>query len=525
MINNELERERRQILAALKSLPPGEIAQAQMMRLSVIDAELTQQRQEIEQLQAREDRLTVSDLVQRYHIAYLADDHKFSITWNTSNDPDTYNVISKLVSAERIIHSLNSMLSPDDKIQKMRAEDIIRYCQYNNRSYITMTSSFNQAKWSIGCYNQLLDLKRFWVEPDLSGQEPHHLFNDLIWCLCGGRQENIDHLERWIIYKYARPDDVVNIPHINISGIPGENGKGLFKLLLKTLFTAGSVVDASAKELINGFNAKWKDAVILIYEEMGERELPENKIKSVTGNPELNVELKGKDAFVVDANYSILFFDNNVAGSIKLAGSGPNGEDRRYSIIETNISLPVYLQTRYGIDSETAKMWCSDLAVLLRQRSEVSRYLGHLFVKHGTGITQAPKLHGVDYWNRVTNQQTDVDSVIRDLAQAVVRQRVLPSRLMLEHLKIRVGEDTRVTQQKLNRLVISELKRQGQQPCKERISTAEITYDGRRDVWNHPTVIAITQPGPHLRVSQDPFADTQPPPESQDTGLFDYDES
>lgn len=529
----ELERRRRQLRADIKeetALGAGmDLPRLSDLRsqLEVIDQELVAIREQQDQLLLASDTLTVSDLVDRYCLAYLSDDHKFSITWNTSTNPNSVNVISKTVQADRIINSLNSLLPAQQKLQRMTAGDIIAYCQENNRAFLTMTSSFNTRKWARGCYNQLQDLRRFWVE--LNDDEVDPRFADLMFCLGGGKQENIDHLEQWVAYKYMCPEETVNIPHINISGIPGENGKGLFKILLKTIFTAGSVVNATTKELINGFNAKWKDAVVLIYEEMNERELPENKIKSVTGDPELSVELKGRDAFMVDANYSILFFDNNVQGTVRLSGSGPNGEDRRYSVIETNISLPRYIESVYGVSSDEAKLRCQGTAELLHDTRAVGAWLRSVIQRHQVlSMTAPPKLHGADYWNRVKNQETDWDGVVRDLALCVQRAGAIPVKLLVEQARRRLGEETRVVSQRLAQSVIAELRRMGMAPHKIRARRVNTPWHPDRATHNNIAVITVAdhRDGAVCTIDTNPWRDTDTDTDQdQREPLWHYDES
>lgn len=516
---------KRELKARIKELKDRLRREDDVDKFDEIKADIKLLEQELREIEEQEvsllraaDTLTVEDLVKRYHIAYLADDDKFSITWNTSSDPDGINISSKTIHSTRIINSLNALLPVDQQIQKMRPEEVIKYCEQNNRAYLTMTSSFNVNKWANGCYNQLTDLRKFWVERREG--EVNAAFDNLIYCIAGGKQENIDHIEQWVAYKYLFPEQTVNIPHVNISGIPGENGKGLFKILLKTVFTAGSVVNASSKELTNGFNAKWKDAVILIYEEMAERELPENKIKSVTGDPELSVELKGKDAFIVDANYSILFFDNNVNGTIKVAGSGPYGEDRRYSIIETNVSLPRHLQDKYGIDEDTAKIACQDIANLLHNRTEVGTWIDHLIRKHNVeSMEHPPKLHGEDYWNRVNNQKTDLDTLVTDIVDAVERTRALPIKLMVDYVKERGGEEIKTTPQRLGKLVIAGLKRRGHNPEKYRIRKVFVNYDKTNSKHDNVAGISVDNHSSNavLHIDHNPFEIRE-----QTEGLFDY---
>jgi hypothetical protein len=173
-------------------------------------------------------------------------------------------------------------------------------------------------------------------------------------------------------------------------------------------------------------------------------------------------------------------------------GSGPSGEDRRYSVIETNISLPKHIETVYNCTSDEAKQMCNALAGVLRDRTEVAKWLRDLIAKHGEIIT-VPKLHGQDYWNRVSNQLTDIDGIVKDLATSVVNSiDGLPIKLLLEEVKSKLGEDYKITSQKLTKLIISELKRLGHQPRKEKVRNLQVRYDTKNEKLAHAPVITIS---------------------------------
>jgi hypothetical protein len=162
----QLKKQHKDKLSALKLLDPSSDAYKQLNdEANLLVDQIREKEYEVKELQSRADAFTVKELVEKYHIAYLADDDKFCITWNTSSDPNSINVISKTVLSARIVNSLNTLLPNTEKIQKFEHDDIVKYCQNNNRAFFTMTSSFNVSKWKVGCYNQLTDLRKFWVEP------------------------------------------------------------------------------------------------------------------------------------------------------------------------------------------------------------------------------------------------------------------------------------------------------------------------------------------------------------------------
>jgi hypothetical protein len=482
MNKNELKRHIKSLGVAIKDLQiQQKFADCEQLYREV-DV-LTGQLREIElaerALLLESNNITAQEIVDMYHLAYLTQNDEFSITRNVSGNPDQMNIITRTYSSRNIIVTLRSLLRSEglNSNLKMTVDDLIEFCINHQRSYTVTTSSFNTVKWDRNVHNHMSDLRKFWV-PLVDADYISPVYDEVLYCIAGGKTENITHIEQWVAYKYLHPEDTVNIPNINISGIPGENGKGLFKMLLKTIFTDGSVVDATAKEVINGFNAKWRDAVILIYEEMSERELPENKLKALTGNPELVIENKGRDAFMSDANYNILFFDNNINGTVKLAGSGPNGEDRRYSIMETGISLPTHIQDKYNTSEDDAKLYCQKIAEQFRSRADAGAWLKRIIDKHQvTLMAQAPKLHGEDYYNRVANQTNEIDGIVAKIARAVISETVLPVRVMTDYIESVMGEKFKISATTLTRKVMAEMKRLGcSTPYKCSIRSVHLDY-------------------------------------------------
>lgn len=451
-----------------------------------LQQQLIKLREQLEEIETAErtlllesNNITATEVADRYHLAYLTQNDEFIITRNVSSHPDHMNIITRTYGARVIIPTIRSLLRSEglNSNLKMTADDLVEFCITHDRSYTVTTSSFNTVKWDRNVHNHMSDLRKFWV-PLVDADYISPVYDEVVHCIAGGKAENIAHIEQWVAYKYLHPEDTVNIPNINISGIPGENGKGLFKMLLKTIFTDGSVVDATPKEVVNGFNAKWRDAVILIFEEPKPGELPEHRLKALTGNPELVIENKGRDAFMSDANYNILFFDNNIDGSIVLAGGGAHGEDRRFSIIETGLSIPVYLQDKYGFSEDDAKLYCQKIAEQFRSRADAGAWLKKIIDKHQVHMMdQAPKLHGEDYYNRIANQTNEIDGIIAKIARAVISENVLPVRVMTEYIETVMGDKFKISSNTVTRKVMAEMKRQGcSTPYKCTISKVKLDY-------------------------------------------------
>lgn len=285
------------------------------------------------------------------------------------------------------------------------------------RTHYQETASFLTAKWSpANVYNKAEIIRKFWLEPVF--EQPYDPDLDmLIYCVAGGKQENIEHLEKWIAYKYFWPERSANTPNLDLGGSPGGNGKTILIEMMKTIFTPNCIVPAVAKELKDGFNASWELAVILHFDEPEEKELPASKMKNATGGVEQRVERKGVDAYSSDRNYSIIATSNNPLGVFKLAGSGSSGEDRRYSVMNTDRPLRDEAQLRYGVDETTAQAIVSRLASeKIRDRADVARWLGTQILRHNiAGMTTLPALHGQDYLQRFEEQKSTYDNIFDQL--------------------------------------------------------------------------------------------------------------
>lgn len=313
--------------------------------------------------------------------------------------------------------------------------NIIKLFMTKNKTHYQETASFFYSKWAADkVYNKARIVSSFWVEPDFANAENYNRdFDLLMYCIGGGKQENIDHLEQWPAYKLLFPERVANTPNLDIGGTPGGNGKGRYGELNRTIFTHGCVQPAAAKELNDGFNASWEMATILLFDEPTEKELPAGKVKNATGGEEQRIERKGVDSYTADRNFSLLALSNNEDGVFKLAGTGTGGEDRRYSVLSTNVVMVDEIMKRENCDKDQAGIRANEIAQMVKDRSEVAKWLAYVILKHDiANMPMLKPLHGIDYQTRFANQKSNIDMVFDEITPNIVSQGAIIGNLLAE---------------------------------------------------------------------------------------------
>lgn len=442
-----LQAQRRGLELELAECPDAERQQLEALIYNV-SQECDKISKQIAQLETREQRAerksnwktekpAVDQAIDENHIGYIANEDKFIYCRDFGIQQS--NVQFKMVNATRIVRVLSKMAGV--AIHGKDQNELIDYFQERGASYLDVTSSFNTNKWrESDIYNKMSVIRTKWIEPDYEHADEYNKnFDILIQSICGGKQENIDHLEKWVAFKYLYPGRNANTPNIDMGGNPGGNGKGRFTELLKTIFTPTCVVQAHKEEL-EKFNANWEMAVILYYDEPEEKELAAAKLKQATGAEDMRVEKKGIDATMADRNYNFLFMSNNQNGVVKLSGGSNGGEDRRYSVMNTDIVLEDLL-IEAGFDRQSARAWLNDLAQnLVKNRQEVARWLAHIIRRHQADQMQdLPALHGQDYHNRFEEQKDAVTQAFDAVMVEFQRQGWIPMTILTDFVIAHTG--------------------------------------------------------------------------------------
>ena len=90
--------------------------------------------------------------------------------------------------------------------------------------------------------------------------------------------------------------------------------------------TSSCIVSGNIEEF-DKFNSAWENAMVLYYDEPGEKELQLAKLKKATGEKDMRLEKKGQDSVQTDRNFSFLFLSNNPKGVVQLSGGSASAED------------------------------------------------------------------------------------------------------------------------------------------------------------------------------------------------------
>ena len=393
--------------------------------------ELKEKEREATEYKWKDVEPLLKQAVEKHHMSYCVESNKFVYCMDMASkikdevSGQEYVVVNpqfrqfEAVRAERVISKLIGKFLTDANYR------IIKWFMTNDgKTHFQATASFLYSKWnSDKVYNKANVIQNFWVKPDTINYESYNRdFDLLMYCVGGGKQENIDHLEQWCVYKFWFPERVANTPNLDICGPLGANGKGRYLELCKTIFTYGCVSPGTAKELNDGFNASWEMSTLVYFDEPTEKELPSAKVKNATGGEEQRIEKKGVDAYTADRNYSILALSNNERGVFHLNGGGMAGQDRRFSVVSTDVVMIDELIKRENCTFEEATIRVNNIAQLVKDRSEVAKWMGHVMVKHSIPTMKIlPPLHGQDYQKRFEDQK-DRTNVIFDKLLPIFKQ-------------------------------------------------------------------------------------------------------
>lgn len=432
-----------------------------------IDQLAAKQRIQTKKSNWKTEQLLVDQAIADNHIGYIVNEDKFIYCRDFGEGQS--NRQFKMINSARIVRLLNKMTGT--VIQGRDSHELIDYFQETGHSFLDITSSFNRLKWrESDVYNKMSVIRQSWIEPVRDGEPYDPAFDLLMYCVGGGRAENIEHLEKWIAFKYLNPNRNANTPNLDLGGNPGGNGKGTMITMLKTIFTSTCVVQAHKEEL-DKFNANWEMAVVLYYDEPEEKELAAGKLKQATGAEDMRIEKKGVDAIMADRNYNFVFMSNNDMGVVRLSGGSDGGEDRRYSVINTGlVLLDMYLQA--GFDRAEAHERMNHLVQrLVKDPQAVGRWLAAKIDQYQVAaMPQLTALHGEDYRMRFEDQKDSVTEAFDRLLPEFQRQGVMPLSILSDIVQAYTG-NLRMDIRKTSRAWRAYLKR---------LQIATVTHDRER---------------------------------------------
>ena len=427
------------------------VMEKELERMQIQYAELVEEFEELQNQKRQSLKTELQSIihpalnVKQYHLAYIATDAKYIFIKNYSNTEQSVNLVIQYLTWENLIGVLNSLAGKSGHFDIMQKNELRAAFETAGASYFIRTSSFNAPKWDPKYVFNILNVQRQYWAPVTNGTNYNGFFDDLLYSLCGGRPENICHMEQWIAYKYLYPEKVSTIPNINITGTPGGNGKGLLAKILATIFTVMGVTVMRGKNLTGGFNSIMEGKVITILDDERKERFPQDELKQNSGNGSIVIEPKGVDAYSVDATANTIVLDNT--GLVRLVGGGSGGEDRRWSIIRTELTLLEVLAEKYDLEPDQCKQLAEEMAKIFEDRIECGRWVAALIDRHHTrSATVLLPLHGADYAARLDEQKDNWISVFEQILPVLANQGVMPFKFIKEIVEAETGETVKKAQ-------------------------------------------------------------------------------
>lgn len=416
------------------------------------------------------------DKEQRTHIAYIATDAKYLIMRNYSTTRDRVNLTTQYLNWQPLIGVLNNLAGKPGYYSDLDQDDLRTTFEKAGASYMIKTASFDNPKWDPKYVFNMLQVQRDYWAPVDQGTAYSPFFDDLIYSLGGGKTENIEHIERWVAFKYLYPEKSKITPGLNITGKPGGNGKGMFNVILTSIFTPMGVTVIKGKNLTGGFNAIMEGKVITVLDDERKGNFPQDELKQNSGNGSIVIEPKGVDAYSVDATANTIVLDNT--GLVKLVGGGSAGEDRRWSIVSTELTLLEVLAEKYSLDAEQSKHLAEQMGKLFENRLECGKWVAAMIQKHSIDLLPVLlPLHGEDYNTRLQDQRDNYTSIFERLLPIFVNQGIMPFKFIKEIVEAETGEKIRkpVT---LSTKFDEFLSRQGFKNVEKTDTNVRIVYPG-----------------------------------------------
>lgn len=270
------------------------------------------------------------------------------------------------------------------------------------RNFLDVTYSFEQEPHKLNLLR-----RDHWVQPKEGNC--HWFFDVLMQSLGGGKAENIEHIERCIIYKYQHPGD----PRLPTLLIHGEGGLGKNLLEERVLFEifAHAALSSTAKNIIGDFNSLLEGKVCALIDESKAGDVDHGKLKNMLGSNVLTINPKGVQQYQVPNIVWTIISSNKHQGGIWLDRSEA---DRRYSVIyaEPGKTLNYWIAQTLNCSIDEAREWVmANADAITTDHEQLGHWLYHLQQKYGD-LDRPAALHGEDFRRLMRIQKPLHESLI-----------------------------------------------------------------------------------------------------------------
>jgi len=365
--------------------------------------------------------------------AYVIEDQEFTFIREYSSIPDKQNVQLRRLEPARFQELLASELNLKTwHLPPHRIKDLFNDA---GRTFHMSRYSIDPSRWKNNqVYLPITHMEQHFInkfpaefnpaDPDLK------YFDWLMYSLSGGKQENQDHIEQWILHKIKNYKKAVTTPDIVIVGHVGGNGKGIIQAIIRLMLPAMLSGKANSKTLNSNFNAIMLGKLIVFFDDQNSKEIPLEVVKQLAGAETMIFEPKGKDQYEGEKTHSSAWFNNDLPFKLTPAGL-EGGVDRRFSIMRTNITFLESIRLHYKQDYEQVmsveeSKEAAELIVssYLLNRTIIAKWFKLLEFRHPQ-VTEdfvLKPLHGADYQYFLAKQESSIEKIWKKLIQPVLEQ-------------------------------------------------------------------------------------------------------
>ena len=367
--------------------------------------------------------------------AYIISADEFVFIKDYSATREKQNVLlQRYDSTKFAVFLANEVKVSIAQLPPMKIKDLYSKC---DRSYQMMRYSTDAELWGDNkAYLPISKMEKYFINNmRLTTEEEDaaciEIFECLMYSLSGGKKENQDHIEQWLLHKVINFDKSVTTPDIVIVGHVGGNGKGILQAICKLLLTSSLVGKANVKTLNGNFNAIMVGKAIVFFDDQDSKEIPLEVIKQLSGSDTMIIEEKGKDQYEGEKTHSSGFFSQTPPFALTPAGQ-EGGVDRRFSIMRTSITLIESFQKMFKEkhNTELSVEQCKDMleeivGKILLNRVKIANWFKYLQKKHPQVDRKftLKALHGEDYKYFLERQTTTIQTVWSKLVLPTLKEK------------------------------------------------------------------------------------------------------
>lgn len=387
--------------------------------------------------------------------AYIVEDQEFVFIRDYSADKEEQNVQLRRLEPARFAELLAAELNVKSwHLPTHRLKDLFNE---QKRTFHMSRYSINPSKWrNQEVYLPIVYMEKYFIDKmdvAFDAQDPDLKYWDwLMYSLSGGKKENQDHIERWILHKIKNYRKAVTTPDIVIVGHVGGNGKGIIQAIIRLMLPAMLSGKANSKTLNGNFNAIMMGKLIVFFDDQNSKEIPLEVVKQLAGADTMIFEPKGKDQYEGEKTHSSAWFNNELPFRLTPAGQ-EGGVDRRFSIMRTNITFLESIRHHLALGGEIVSVEESkDLAEVivsekLMNRNVIGKIFKLLEQRHPEvdGFYTLKPLHGEDYQYFLDQQANSLEVIWKDLITPIITAGgcvpVFVIKELLRHMEGRVVAD------------------------------------------------------------------------------------